>query len=73
MLVLVPRSNVNTLSKDLLHWEVPRILAAMKLAEVTIQLPRFTAEFEEDLVPALQRLDVSWSRYGVYLRKIKEL
>lgn len=58
MMVLIPRDSVQELNRDLPREQLHRVLAAMKPADLHLQLPRFTAEFEQDLVPVLSQLQV---------------
>lgn len=69
MMVLIPRNSVQELNRDLPREQLHRVLAAMEPTELNIQIPRFTAEFEQDLVPVLSQLQVRLNLNSVQTSK----
>lgn len=60
MLILLPsvRSNVQQLSRDLMHVSMTSILSEMTSQEVFVQIPRFKISYKQDLTNVLKKLDM---------------
>lgn len=65
MVIVKPQGRVEELTRDLPHEQLHRVLAALQPTDLLLQIPRFTAESEHDLVSPLQDLQVL--RIYVYL------